>query len=367
MSNPSSSMIGFIDLLGTKESSRISEEKFYGAIRKFLFTLVSELRELDPDAYVFQYLSDSAFFELKTEAASFEFLRTLRRRLFDQRIFFKCALIPGQLKPQNINRAFLEEIVKENSENYLARSYNFDAIENNLHGFFFSDETIKAYLLHEVYKGVGFVASDALVQQFPNEFVKSIYYTSDTFKSANSFHDLRFSVDREVAKWSEDVDTEFDIPVGWTESSAFIRNFISSAEIAAYKRGSYAKYYIPTLISMVRSSDFSTVQISDKSLDGTPAIYRRVINDAKQRKAVGNLKGIFDVQCVLLDEILNFISKSLNETDVSEEIQDLEDMQERVCREFILLPRFRSSIQHSKPRVLSPRNRETFLETIVRG
>ncbi len=367
MAKPSSSMIGFIDLLGTKESSRISEDKFYGAIRKFLFTLVSELRELDPDTYVFQYLSDSAFFELKTETASFEFLRTLRRRLFDQRIFFKCALIPGQLRPQNLDRDFLEEIVKENSGDYLAGSYDFDAIEKRLHGFFFSDETIKAYLLHELYKGVGFVASDELVRQFPTEFVKSIYYTSDTFKSANSFNDLKFSSHREVAGWSEDVETEFSVPVGWTESSAFIRNFISSAEIAAYKRGSYAKYYIPTLISMVRSSDFSTIQISDKSLEGTPTIYRRIINDARRRKAVGNLKGIFDVQCVLLDEILNSISKLLSETDISEEIQELEDMQERVCREFILLPRFKGNIQHSKPRVLSPRNRETFLETIVRG
>lgn len=367
MAKPSNSMIGFIDLLGTKESSRISEEKFYDAIRKFIFILVSELRELDPSKYVFQYLSDSAFFQLEIEDESFEFLRCLRRRLFDKRIFFKCALIPGALRPRNIDRNFLEEVVRENTENFVPDSYNLGQVEENFHGFFFSDKTIEAFLLHENFKGVGFVVSDELVRMRPAEFVPSIYYTSDTFKSASSFFDIRFSQEREVATWTEDVDTEFDVPVGWEESSSFIRNFISSAEIAAYKKGSYAKYYIPTLISMVRSSNFEPIQLVDQSFGGGPAIYRRVINDGRQQRAVGNLKGIFDVQCALLDEILNSINSRVAKTKEPSIIQELEDVQAKACREFILLPRFKAGIQHTKPKVLSPRNREVFLETVVRS
>lgn len=367
MNDMAPSMIGFIDLLGTKESSRVSEDKFYDAIKAFLYTLVTELRELDPGTYSFQYLSDSAFFELEANADSFEFLRSLRRKLFDQRIFFKCALISGRLKPQSIDEEFLTNLVKERSDGYISKSFNIAGIAQRFNGFFFSEEVIKAFILHEEFKGIGFVASKELVSSASAEFVKSIYYLSDSFKSVQPFYDVSFSRKREVATWSETVETEMDVPVGWTESTEFIRNFIASAQISAYKRGAYAKYYLPTLISMIRSSDFTTVQVSDNQISGAPVIYRRLVDGSRRRNEFGGLKGIFDVQCALLDEVLRQVEFSVRNATDREEIQEIEDLTDMVCCEFSNLPRFRVNMQHSKQMALSSRNREVFLERIVRG
>ncbi len=360
-------MVGFIDLLGTKESSKISVGRFQDSIKYFLYHLIDEIHHLEPETYSVQYLSDSAFIELSINDASFEFLRNLRSVLFRKGIFFKCALVAGELKPQNIDADFIAELTKEMTSGYLPSSLNPEEISRSMKGFFFSGQTIQAYLLHEDFKGVGYIAGRGLVAKANEEFVTSIYYTSDTFRSAVSYSDLSYSPDREVAGWSPDVESDWDVPAEWEESLSFIDNFLSFAEKASLKKAAYSKYYIPALISMARSSDFSTISSDEKSLTGTPTFFRKLIDEARLNKPLAQMKGMFDLQCAVLDAALSQLKVRLQAAPVEalEERQELGEIQRLVCKYFGSMPKFRSNIQNAKSSLIGPENKEVFLEHLV--
>ena len=359
-------LIGFIDLLGTKESSKISEHKFYDAIRKFLYRLVLRLGELPDDSYTIQYLSDSAFLELDVSPQSFEFLRKLRHDLFRERIYFKCSLVLGELKPQNITEQFILDLVENQT---LTAIPNFPAsvISQNFSGFFFSDQTIKAYLLHEEFKGIGFIAEERLVKENPHEFVSSAYYISDNLASMKKFFDISFDPVFEVGNWIDESELDpLDEPEGQLDSDGYISQFLGGASSASLKKATFAKYYLPTLFSMIRSLDLSSIHLLEKELTGKPLLYRRLVDQLSLRKTTIPQKGQFDVFCAILDEAIRQLNSERDRLNENESrVQEVSDSISALCWEISRLPGFRKSLQHSKSILLSDRSKDILLEEIV--
>jgi hypothetical protein len=279
----------FIDLLGTKESSRLGAREFATAMRVFAEELRSRQAVFAGSATIFHF-SDSAFVEvadnLEARLRFLTLLNAIRIALFEKGFFFKCAVVTGGLQPDT---GSLPGLVS----------------------YMFSDPSgVRAYEQQEAFKGIGCIIDAACVREFDNEMKKP-----DAKKRASELATqlgtefLIRDLDRSPFIWSfflaapdrSDPTGYFDlrlpsavteprgglyrmqgglfgddVPIDTSsESSLLLREIFLRFAKAKTKSAAYGRYYLPLLAAVASSSDFRGVGVSEQGIVSGPPIVTR--------------------------------------------------------------------------------------------
>ncbi len=387
------SIVGFIDLLATKESSRVSQLSTDAAIKSFLGCLVLNKIILGDEKCEIKCLSDSAFFQLPASESGVLFLQRLRKDLFDRKLYFKCGIVSGELSTSLLDTDFLStfldaESVRERLGGKTPKELA-EEISIDVQGFYFSHSAVRAYELHEAFKGIGYSISNSAKDVIEKSTVSSLYFVDDRLEKVKAYTDLTFdnnfelgeSAAREVAPDQELPDLtkpsasdENRLDVGLT----YINILLRSLQIATIKNKSYTKYYLPTLISMLRSTSFSSIHVEQGQIVGAPVIYRRLVVDNALGRMRPRPKGVNKILACLLDATLNGLDVQVqalthNAADIDEPSRPpsldeaaSHEAKSVICAEFSTLPGFVSSIHESGDNFLSAKNREYFLDSVVK-
>ncbi len=393
------SIVGFIDLLATKESSRVSQLSTDAAIKSFLGCLVLNKVILGEDRCEIKCLSDSAFFQLPASDAGIAFLQRLRKDLFDRKLYFKCGLVSGELSTSLLDADFLSSFLDEESFRAEFEGQSLkelaETLSKDVQGFYFSRSAVRAYELHEAFKGVGYSLSDSARVALTGACVNSLYFVDDRLETAKPYTDVTFNnrfelgegAAREVAPGQELPDLtkpgasdENRLSVGLT----YVNTLLRSLQIATIKNKSYTKYYLPTLISMLKSASFSNLHVEQEQIVGAPVVYQRLVVDNALGRMRPRPKGVNKVLACLLNASLNgldelgqnsrcgsegseTLERPLNSDDrAAQEDGATQEAKSKVCAEFSTLPGFVSSIHEAGNSFLSAKNREFFLDSVVR-
>lgn len=386
-------IVGFIDLLATKESSRVSQLGTEAAITNFLKCLIINKILMGDEICEIRCLSDSAFFQVPDSKAALGFLQRLRKDLFDQKLYFKCGLVTGQLDAATVDANFISSFLSVETVQSTIKGRDLDkfseTLSESVKGFYFSKSAVEAYELHESFKGIGYIFSQRAETVLRKHFVSSIYFADDRLDRAKSFSDLTFDNDFELGDEAAEEAVEGQKIPDQTEpldgadtematGLTYINTYLRSLQISTIKNKSYTKYYLPTLISMIRASSYSRMRVVEGEIVGAPTIYKLLV----QGNALGRMKpqpkGINRVLSCMLDTALNDLGKPIltdkgsksrgdGADSPSEDLNtDLEEARNKVCDQFSKIPNFVNSIHESHEVFLSPKNREYFLDCVVK-
>jgi hypothetical protein len=328
--------VAFFDLLGTKESSKGGTGGLATALKEFRVSVVDRKKLLGPQSKLYHF-SDCAFVEVGPDNAEilgfFNWLSSVQRALYEKGFFFKCAVTTGELKEQ----------VDPNIDPGSPRAFSSISFE--------SDSAVKAYELHEAFKGIGVffdssVVTDAEARNIKvkgspprgieflfdkggvlRPFVPSFFPPAPDAQlpSVRTYSDLRLppvcleQVRRGPSpKGQGKLDLD-DVPEGsdLSEPELFlrvIRNF-SKANLKSQKYGSY---YLSLLCTVVSSSDFGSVELDKNDhkpkLKGHPLIALHLLrpNAGSRKSMLRTLRSVHGFEFLvfrLIDQYLTAFSQ----------------------------------------------------------
>lgn len=349
-------IIAFIDVLATKESVNVSNQAFEFLITEFNRELCTNAIRLN-EADKISLFSDCAFMQFRGGINdAIGYLRRIREVLFSKQIYFKCAIAEGDLEGSDfdpfsgINKAIHIKKVKS------IVSYRY-----------FGADSVNVYALHEKFKGIGFFVDSKLVDRYKATgcFVSSGFYADPTINTYVKFWDIGFNPPLLGALYENDSgkgDLAYDVQ--------FIDSLLKSLLYSKAKKREYARYYISTLISMVRSSDFTKMYYDsiNKTWAMYPVIFKRIYIDGFYVKHGSTVLGLDSVFFCLINEIFqNRLNRNQTVADGNEEPNEFEDglievTMEKLTREIAsrkgLIERMRR-VPHD---LLHPRNAQLILE-----
>ena len=266
-------LIGFIDLLGTKENSKIADNAYYSAIKSLHRTL-KKCKNVLTEGYSIKGFSDCAFFALNVDEKSIIFLELLRESLFSEGYYFKCSIILDRF-----------EVIPSGSNN---ESYS---------SVIFGPQSVDAYLIHEKYKGIGYVVDKKIneIDSFKTFLVPTLYiiYNGKALIFKKSL-DIKFNSSYVGDKNFITEKNNEQLKKGLVNHSAElnINKFIKSFVVAKTKNNIYAKYYFSMFISLINSSDFSHISYSSKGeWEGAPVIFFKIFFDKSFEQSIKNING----------------------------------------------------------------------------
>ncbi len=299
MTTQSSDLVCFIDLLSTKESAKISADDFREAIEEFASTLGTGMINLDATARL-SIFSDCAFIQAPANQKSIFFFQKIRERLFDSGYYFKCAIGVGLLGEGYNPLMLMPEASREKIKDRVSISV-------------FTEESVNCYIAHEAFKGIGYTIHKDAKKMLRDFLVKSVYFPSQSNDVYQEFYDLKFS-ETEIGKTIEDEasfrkkirsfknNNDRDI-ISIIPSYAIFNKFLHAFAKANTKDKSYGRYYIPTMISFIRSSDFSQMEFDDHHVCfNFPYIFFLLILDQKFYKQFQSVPRIEILYYCLIDE-----------------------------------------------------------------
>lgn len=388
---PNPSIVGFIDLLASKESSKVSSRKLLSKIEEFLGVLVLNQVYLPNTKCEFRYLSDSAFFEIEITSETANYLQRVRKDLFDQRSYFKCAIVPGKLNVKTVGREFIKSTAKRKKLTAPQIEKLMKSTGNNFSGFYFSQTAVDAFELHEKYKGIGYIVKDSLFDSLKPNLIDSFWFNGSELSIANRFYDISFDNgfelgDQAAAELAEDEEIpeesgdEEDNPVEYNQGMSYIQSFLDSMRKSNYKSKNYSRYYLPTLISMTNSSTFENLKIEEKKISGAPAIYRKLVSENLFSKISPKIPGSNKVLLIMLNAALQNFTPKIEELERkiedpdrkkddrendSNELDNLVETTITICNEFDRISGFKVALRDSTSHLLSASNREAFLEHVL--
>lgn len=264
-------LVCFVDLLGTKESSKISEVRFIDAIQQFRDTLNAARRYEASSLRVVQF-SDCAFIGTKANSDTVAFLQTLRDDLFARGYYFKCAITIGGLDPQYRGSA-----------------------EKGFYSIIFGQSSVAAYLLHEQFKGLGFAVADEVAEAakpLSSRLVRSVFLSGrDKRIDVVPYFDLKFEKPYVGDNRFGEEKSKDQLTAGTPNHAAEIRfeQYLKDFMVAATKSRSYARYYLPTLVTMIRSSDFAKLSRSDAGWSGVPLVFYKLFIEHRTRRRLAEI------------------------------------------------------------------------------
>lgn len=259
-----SSTIVFLDLLGTKESANQSDEAYAEAIDQLEYAIVENSDSIQLGDKI-RVSSDTVFMEIGNPERALKFLSLLRTSLLKRQFYFKGAVKAG-------NYEIKEEITEKTMKDYTR-----EKLENTCKFMKLGPQIVDLYRLQERYKGIGFLLHDSYIKLLSERTRSALVCTSGFFENEGAaqklivFNDIVFS--------HHDIGTIIDeIPsngeMGHDEGMAFIVDFMKSCYRAHLKSNRYARYYIPTLLSIVKSSDFTKIYVDEEgNWRNFPAIF----------------------------------------------------------------------------------------------
>jgi hypothetical protein len=263
--------IGFYDLLGTKDSSKIRRSDFPDKLIRFGESIQDFALHFRCDAKI-RFFSDCAYIEASDPAELIKFSRLLRRSLFSEEVFFKAALAPGQLgdRPQHIHSA------RESP-------YRID-----VQGTIFGNDVVDVYYAQENFKGVGYwVSSAAIDHGLEHHLVNSCFPTDASRPIWTAFRDIRF----DQSEIGGLISREGDNGEPLDEPIAFLESLLTAALRANTSRRHLSRYYFSVFMSVIQSSDFSRLVYDEDGWDNSPVVFSLMFESERRRKNFLSLAG----------------------------------------------------------------------------
>lgn len=262
--------IAFLDLLGTKNSSKIKKSEYPNRINMFARTIREQSQDLNANIKI-RFFSDSAYIECDNPEQMFILSKRLRHLLFSQGIFFKSALTKGHLS---------DETHSENTENRHGKKID-------IQGASFGEKAVGVYYNQENFKGLGFfIESTHNPDSFPTHLCKSAFPVSDDLKTWRAFVDINYigtGLEKLILSTSELDDHE--------NSLSLLDILLENALKASYQKRGLSRYYISTFISIVNSSDFSKADFKNNEWENIPPIFHHIVNSSNRNKNYKSLHG----------------------------------------------------------------------------
>lgn len=247
----------FFDLLATKESAKITQKDFKEAIYEFARSMVSHATELEKRSKV-HIFSDCAFIEAPDSPKTHEYLKSLRAIFFDRGHYFKCSIVKGELGDSLTEADFAKPE---------------DIKHLDLRVSIFEKDSVAAYILHEKFKGVGFVLDKDISGTLKEQSVRNYYLQGPNDKLVKGCLDIKY----DESFLGKPIPNEADFKKSLKETMAgapheitkFVPSYYAIDQIikdfskAHTKSKSYSKYYLPIFVSIIRSSDFSKIDFDE--------------------------------------------------------------------------------------------------------
>lgn len=282
--SPRKTWIAFLDLLGTKNSSRIKKSEFPTKISTFSRTIQEQAAAINCNVKI-RFFSDSAYVEGDDILELSRYAARLRFVLFSQEIFFKAAISPGVLDDRPSS-------VSEKRKN----GYDID-----IQGASFGESAVTVYYNQENFKGVGFFLDTKEVK--PQEldcFCESAFPVSDDLKKWTSFFDIKYdnaNINRTM-KSKEDVN-------GFENALSYLDILLENALRANFQKNGLSRYYISNFLTLINSSDFSKLSVSDDEWCDAPPVFYHMLMSKKSRLNYATLRGGHTLFFALLHKTLS--------------------------------------------------------------
>lgn len=333
-------IVSFIDLLGTKESSKVSEDQFFPAIEFLHEALELHTNILEGD-YEIRGFSDCAFMAFVADPSTYRFFNAVRSRLFSRGFYFKCSILFGEIEFE----------VKGSSSEPFSRVT-------------LGPESVNAYLLHESFKGIGFCVDKSLDKPslLRKYMVPSIYIEDDKGANLKQSWDIRFNEGYTGNSKYVEERREGRLVEGEDNHSAELNlnRYIKSLLIAKTKNQRYSKYYIPSLISIVNSSNFSKVAfVEDEGWKGAPLMFHKLFIDGVFRRRLSSVPASEVLYCAAINKIYQDCSSGARETGEVGEVKN------RLARAVHGLPKVKKAIGAMPSYVLKPAYKGDFIERLA--
>lgn len=280
-------LVCFIDLLGTKESSKVSGDDYSKAINEFKETLKESKHLLKQDSEICLF-SDCAFMAVEYPSTDvLDFLNNIRTTLFAKGFYFKCSLNPGKFC------AYQDNDTK-----------GFSSVT-------FPPSAVDSYLLHEQFKGLGFIISQKIFdvawsgpKDALNDLVQSVFIGGPNRNEVIRYHDIPFGEKyRGNNKYS--IEKKEKLKIGGVNHSAeiYFEQYLEDFMIARTKNETYAIYYLPSLITMIRSSDFKDLHYSEGDWTGAPLIFCKLFLEQRTLKRILSIPRSEIVYCAAVEKV----------------------------------------------------------------
>ena len=234
---------GYIDMLATRAMARRSVQDLRGNLNNFHSAMESAfLSQRNGKTFAF---SDGAFFRYDDLGHFIQFYKLTRNELFQQKLFFRCSVIDGDLGVTI--RAHAGE-----------RS---DAAEPSFTSMTFTESAAEAYKRESEFKGVGATIKHESSRLFQTDLVESffIYEENRVLKTA-SVLDVRFG----ESELSKPIDLSLDdidpVPPG---SWRVFDQIIDACRSSMAESERLAVYYATAIVTAVRSLDLSRIDYDD--------------------------------------------------------------------------------------------------------
>jgi hypothetical protein len=299
------SIVGFIDLLGTKSSAQVSDKRFEEMLFYFYQALVTYLGVDQSPHCRAKIFSDCAYFYIDDFDEEYaKKLSNMRNHLFSIKHFFKCAIVQGSYEEADAAKMhfnggdtssagkFMNRFLEDFLEDYM------DKKDNDTKEFFwqhfslvhFGKDSTEAYFHHEEFKGMGYSVLPDVISHIDKKtiFVESYFPSSANPIGYKKFFDIRYPKescitvyyfndeqrnkefrDRLSALYKErqEVNPERVNGTKFHEDSiGFIRGVIESMYLASLKKKEYAQYYCSILNSLIVTSNFSLLHYIEEDV-----------------------------------------------------------------------------------------------------
>ena len=297
-------LVCFIDLLGTKESSKISEGEYFEAILQFHSTLEKSRKKLS-DGYQIKCFSDCAFMALNYDLKSIQFLDFIRDTLFANGYYFKCSVIEACLD------------AKETKDG--------DSFSSTT----FGHKTVDAYMTHESFKGIGYIVDNKIAKNNTLKalFVETAFIVDERKLKFKKYWDIKYNskyTGNEHFYRKKDNNKLVKGNINFT-SELNLNKYFRSFLIAKTKNNKYAKYYLSTVISIINSSDFSNILYTeDGKWDGVPIIFYKIFIDKTFPKKIAVFPGSETIFYAAMNKFY-IDTKYENDTDSKKENDRVKD------------------------------------------
>jgi hypothetical protein len=224
---------------------------------------------------------DGAFFQSESLDSFVEFYKGVRYTLFSNAAFFKCAIVKGELqaKIQGIDQ-----------------NERFQSVD-------FGPAAAHAFMAQDAFKGVGSIVSVPSKDAQDEKFCQSFYFGNRSTLSAVSYIDIKYDLSDFNARATNTQGDFIDHDFNEIGRKTLFDVFINEAYMAKSRSVVYARYYIPTLVSMIRSANFDGLVFNGESWENAPPIFERLYLSKSLYKQFSAVKGFNFVYWAMLNEI----------------------------------------------------------------
>lgn len=332
-------IIVFIDLLGTKESHKISDVSFEEHMEIFLKHVLINASILDERYDKINHFSDCTFIFVESDAKNiFRYLNLLRDQLLNHELYFKggLAFSGGQAYDENAVEERVFSSIEDKTCNKIKKICTYTL---------FGPDVVPAYLKHEILKGVGYYVDENISNKYPDFCINSVFVSDKHANPYIPFKDIKykgrlvevvFDID-ETEKTRREEDRNYAIEYDCFLKELFngtndpkIRSLDGKAKVifktsqdndeiriqfdkivrsirrAYIKDKNYPRYYLSLVISIIRSSIFDYIWYDkyENQWRNYPYIFRSLIIDKLYKQTFRKIKNYEITLMCLVSEVL---------------------------------------------------------------